>query len=122
MTGSDWAVIVVAVISLVGALLSARSARGAAKYNAEASHASARAEAETEAYNRARKMDVETIHRQDEEIKELIADNKKLRDDLKTLKADHDKLWGRYREQHEELQTLRRHVARLSEESEKDDG
>jgi len=62
---------VVASIGLVSAALAGRSARKAAQSSADASTANERTKAETEAYNRARKMDIETIERQEAEIKKL---------------------------------------------------
>ena len=68
----SWSGIIVAFIGVVSAWLSARAARNAAKYSADASTANEKAKAETDAYQRARKMDIETIERQDQEIRELI--------------------------------------------------
>jgi predicted RNase H-like nuclease (RuvC/YqgF family) len=62
---------VVALIGIISAWLSGRSARKAAQASADASMANARTQAETDAYNRARKMDIETISRQENEIKKL---------------------------------------------------
>lgn len=61
----------VAVIGLTSAWLSGRSARKAAQFSADASIANERTKAETEAYNRARAMDIQTIARQEIEIKKL---------------------------------------------------
>jgi len=61
----------VATIGIVSSWLAGRSARKAAQFSADASTANERTKAETEAYNRARKMDIETIARQEAEIKKL---------------------------------------------------
>lgn len=122
MSGSNWAVMAVAVIGLIGAWLSARSARAAAAYSASASIANQKAEAETEAYSRARKMDVETIQRQDAEIAELTEENRELRRKLNKLEYDHYRLQQSFREQQDEIHALKRHVARLTEDKDKRDG
>jgi predicted RNase H-like nuclease (RuvC/YqgF family) len=98
MDAQGWATIGVAFIALISAILSGRSAANASKY-------STRTQAETEAYNRARKMDVETIERQDKELAEL--DEK-----YKFLKQDNERL-------HEDNDRLRRRVSRLERELEK---
>jgi TolA-binding protein len=63
--------IIVALIGIISAWLAARAAQKAAKSSADASMSNERVKAETEAYQRARKMDTDTIARQDEELKEL---------------------------------------------------
>lgn len=85
MDAQGWATIGVALIALVSAVLSGRSAANASKY-------SSRTQAETEAYNRARKMDVETIERQDKELTELDEKYKFLRLDNERLHEDNDRL------------------------------
>lgn len=62
--------------------------------------------AETEAYNRARKLDTETIERQEREIKEIRANNEDLRDKVRALKTDNESI-------HEDNDRLRRRIARL---------
>ena len=99
MNAGNWAAIIVAAISLLSAVFAGRAAAGASKY-------STRAQAETEAYNRARKMDIETIERQDEEIEEIRKENKKLDARIKELKLDNERL-------HEDNDRLRRRVAHL---------
>lgn len=64
--------IIIAVIAALGAWASQRAAANASKVGS-------RMDAEKEAYERARKFDMDTIKRQDEEIKEL-------RDELDRLK------------------------------------
>lgn len=61
----------VAAIGIVSSWLAGRSARKAAQFSADASTANERTKAETEAYNRARKMDIDTIARQETEIQKL---------------------------------------------------
>jgi TolA-binding protein len=95
----SWSSVLIALIGIVSAWLSARAARNAAKFSADASTANTRAQAETEAYNRARKMDIETIHRQDQEIAELHDEIRQLKEDNRTL--------------HQRNNALRRRVALL---------
>jgi peptidoglycan hydrolase CwlO-like protein len=101
MNASNWASIIVAAIALFSAIAAGRAAAGASKY-------SARAQAETEAYNRARKMDIETIERQDKEIDEIRKESKNLRDKVKDLKTDNERL-------HEDNDRLRRRISRLEQ-------
>lgn len=108
MDASNWSVIAVAIISLVGAALSGRAAKKATKITTEASVANSKVLAETEAYGRARKMDVETIERQDEEIKEIQQNNRDLREKVRELKKDNEKL-------HRENLKLRERVTRLEQ-------
>lgn len=108
MAGADWAAIIVGIISVVSAVFSGRAARSAAKYNSDASIANARIQAETEAYNRARRMDVETIERQDREIEEIRQHNERLRDKIRKLTVDNLEL-------REENESLRRRVTRLEQ-------
>lgn len=114
MQGSEWAAIFVALISVVSAGLAGRAARAAAKYNSDASVASTRAQAETEAYNRARKMDIETIERQDKEIEDLALANIKLNVRCKDLERRQQEDRELIREQQEQISSLKRRVARLS--------
>jgi predicted RNase H-like nuclease (RuvC/YqgF family) len=116
MEGSDWAAIFVALISVISAALAGRAARAAAKYNSDASVASTRAQAETEAYSRARKMDIETIERQDKEIEELVDANFRLNARCKELERKQQEDRELIRTQQEEIQSLKRRVARLTPE------
>ena len=106
MKGSDFALIIVAAISVLSALLSGRSARKAAKYDADAEITNSRTLAETEAYNRARQMDIQTITRQDNEIDEIREQNRKLRVRVRELQNDNDDL-------REQNRGLTQRIARL---------
>lgn len=101
MNVSNWAPIIVAAIALVSAILSGRAASNASKY-------STRAQAETEAYNRARTMDIKTIERQDEELEEIRAENALMLVRIKELKVDNEQL-------HEDNDRLRRRISRLEQ-------
>lgn len=74
MTASLWATIIVAVISVGSAVFSGRAAR----YGS-------RTQAETEAYIRARKIDTETIDRQEKQLE-------KLRERVLILEASEERL------------------------------
>lgn len=80
----QWAVpvgsVIVAVISALAAFLSQRSASQTAKATSRMDH-------ERDAYERARSYDTETIRRQDEEIAEVRAENKLLRDEIRILRT-----------------------------------
>jgi regulator of replication initiation timing len=78
------------VISVGAAFLSGRAARSAAKYNSDASITNSKIQAETEAYNRARAMDIKTIERQDEEIEELRQNGRQLREKVRTLLMENE--------------------------------
>ncbi len=99
MEPSSIAAIVVALISVLSAWLAGRAARTAAKFSADASMSNEKIKAETEAYARARKMDTDTIKRQDEELEEL-------REEVKSLKEDNRAL-------HRQNEALRTRVASL---------
>src|ERR1044072_6179762 len=99
MDAGNWATLIVAAISLISAIFSGRAAAGASKFRSKA-------QAETEAYNRARKMDVEKIDRQHKEIKEIQAENAVMLQKMKELKIDNERL-------HEDNDRLRRRVTHL---------
>jgi peptidoglycan hydrolase CwlO-like protein len=101
MGASNWASIIVAAIALFSAIAAGRAAAGASKY-------SAKAQAETEAYNRARKMDIETIERQDKEIGEIREENKAMQQKIRELKIDNERL-------HEDNDRLRRRITHLEQ-------
>lgn len=81
MTATSWAAIAVAIISALGAWAAQRSAKSA-------STVSEKTKAETEAYIRARDMDVKTIERQDKEIETLREDVDNLTNDNRRLHAE----------------------------------
>lgn len=122
------------LISAIGALgawaasrSSARAAIANAKTTADANKETSRAEAEKEAYDRARKMDIETIERQDKEIDEIREQNKLLKEqnehlnsDVKRIDADNTSLHDENRRVMEdnarlraELRAMRIRVVRL---------
>lgn len=101
MDGANWAAIIVAAITVVSAIFSGRAAKNAAKQSADATMINSRTQAETEAYNRARKMDIETIERQERDIE-------KMRERIKSILEDNQKL-------HEDNDRLRRRVSGLEQ-------
>lgn len=101
MDAANWAAIIVAIVSVVSAALSGRAAQKAAQSSSHATISNARTQAETEAYNRARKMDIETIDRQDKELEEL-------RIQVRNVKLDNERL-------HEDNDRLRRRVTALEQ-------
>lgn len=103
-----WSIVVVALTSVIGAVLSGRAAKKATQITTEASVTNSKMLAETEAYARARKMDVETINRQDEEIKEIQQNNRELREKIRELKRDNERM-------HKENLSLRERVTRLEQ-------
>lgn len=108
MGASEWAAIIVGLISVVAAIFSGRAARSAAKFNSDASIMNSRTAAETEAYIRARNMDLKTIEQQDKEIAEIRDNNEELRKKVRTLITENIEL-------REENDSLRRRVARLEQ-------
>ena len=76
------------ITTLITVLAGWASQRSAAK----TSRATAKEQAESEAYNRAREMDDKTIKRQNEEIDDLTKDNRQLRADNRILQDEKRKL------------------------------
>lgn len=89
----------VAIVSALGAYAAARAAHKASIRNTDSNN---RVEMEKEAYQRARKLDTDTIARQDAEMAELRAENKQLRADNRAL--------------HEEVLTLSHRLTKLEQE------
>jgi TolA-binding protein len=86
--GGNWAAIIVAVLALLSAGYTARQA-------SKASTTSVRTQAETEAYERARKMDTETIGKQEKKIEKLEVRVQQLEEKNETLEEDNDRLRNR---------------------------
>lgn len=108
MTATNWAAIIVALISVVAAIFSGRAAKSAAKFNSNASVMNSRTQAETEAYIRARNMDLKTIEQQDKEIEEIRVNNEELRKKVRTLITENIEL-------RQENDALRRRVTLLEQ-------
>lgn len=84
MNASIWATIIVAVISVGSAVFSGR----AAKFGS-------RTQAETEAYIRARKIDTDTIDRQEKQLEKLRERVTVLERNEERLNEDNDRLRNR---------------------------
>jgi predicted nuclease with TOPRIM domain len=106
MDKNDWAQVIVALVAVVSAILSGRAARKSTQLTSEASTMNARTQAETESYNRARQMDVQTIERQGKELEEIRANAEKLREKVRELKISNEQL-------NEDNDRLRRRISRL---------
>lgn len=113
MRGSDWATITVALISVISALLASRAAKTAAKFNSDASVTNSKIQAETEAYERARSMDIKTIERQDQEIEEIRQNSEKLREKVRMLMEHNERLRDENQRLHRDNETLMRRISRL---------
>lgn len=105
--GGDLVSLGVAIIAALGMYLSHRSSSKASVLSAEMT---ARLDAEKEAYGRARKMDVDTIERQDHELETL-------RERLEVARSEAREARREAREAHNEVATLRRRVTFLENQS-----
>jgi hypothetical protein len=81
--------IAISVIGLLGIWLSSRESRKATTTNTATS---SRVEMEKEAYERARALDVDTIARQDKELKELRANQEYINADVKRVHTENESL------------------------------
>ncbi len=88
MDGGNWAAIIVATLALLSAAYTARQA-------SKASTTSVRTQAETEAYNRARKLDTDTIASQERKIEKLEGRVLQLEEKNDQLEEDNDRLRNR---------------------------
>lgn len=82
----------VPIASVIVSIIAAYSAIKTSRTSANATTVNARTNAETEAYTRARKLDVETITRQDAEIKELYEKLEHLNNDVKMVHSENEVL------------------------------
>jgi peptidoglycan hydrolase CwlO-like protein len=105
--------IVVAVIAAGSAYASQRAAARASTLNTSTS---SRVDMEKEAYDRARKFDIETIQRQDEEIADLRADNEALHEKIDVARAEARQARSEVREMRIEKDKLRTRIAELEAE------
>lgn len=83
MDATNIATIFVATIAALSAYASQRAAARAAVLNTSTT---SRVDMEREAYERARKFDIDTIERQDREIAELRGENEELRGQVLALR------------------------------------
>lgn len=101
-----WAGIAISLITALGAWASSRA-------SSRASTANSKTEAEKEAYDRARKMDVATIERQDAELEEIREQNRLLREQNDHLNADVKRIDADNRSLHDENRRVLEDNARL---------
>ena len=92
MEPGSWAAIFIAPIAAIGSWLSHKASSNA---SIKTSDNTSRVEMEKEAYERARKLDTDTIARQDTEMAELRTENQQLRNDNEALHAEVRELKGR---------------------------
>ena len=85
MEPGNWAAIFIATVAAIGSWLSHKASSHASIRNSDNE---SRVEMEKEAYERARKLDTETITRQDDEMSELRTENLQLRKDNEALHAE----------------------------------
>jgi peptidoglycan hydrolase CwlO-like protein len=111
-TGQIVSSIIVSLIALVSGWLAARASAKASTTNVVTS---SRVEMEKEAYERARKLDTETIQRQDQELEELYQkvdtqsnDIQQLHHANNELRRDNDLILADNRRLQDEMWSLRR--------------
>lgn len=113
MDKSDVVTLLVAIISGLFALASQQQSSKAVKANnkatVDATNIQSRADLETEAYMRARAMDVATIQRQDQEIEELNEKYDTLESKYETLEGKYEKAMRENRELRARVEALERH-------------
>lgn len=107
MDWGNWVTILVAVIAALSAYASQRAAAKASNLNTTTT---SRVDMEKEAYDRARKFDIETIERQDAEIAELRQDNKDLHEKIDVARSEARAARQEAREAHAEADALRREL------------
>jgi predicted nuclease with TOPRIM domain len=101
------------IISIIAALSGYLASRASAKASVKNVATSSRVEMEKEAYERARKMDTQTIERQDAELAELFENQRNLNADIKLVNKENELLHGENRIILEDNARLRTEVAYL---------
>lgn len=112
MDWGNWVTILVAAIAALSAYASQRAAAKATNLNTTTT---SRVDMEKEAYDRARKFDIETIERQDAEIAELRADNQDLHDKIDVARSEAREARREAREAHAESEALRAELRKLKQ-------
>jgi peptidoglycan hydrolase CwlO-like protein len=102
--------ILISLITAVTGFLAARASSKASQTNVATS---SRVEMEKEAYERARKMDTETIKRQDEELDQLFEKQKRFEEKLELLTSENERLHGENRIVLEDNTRLRNDITKL---------
>lgn len=105
----EWEQIVRALfVALIMAWGGWAAARATGKANVKVSDSDNRVQMEKEAYERARKLDTETIERQDKEMNELRAENTQLKEDNRALHAQVERLELRISRMEREFSNLKK--------------
>lgn len=102
-------------IATIGAIVSWLTHRSSTKADRDSNKENNRVEMEKEAYDRARKLDTETITRQDNEINELIAKNTNLVTRNEELMETNELLARRNRELDQTIRELQARVSSLED-------
>lgn len=84
----DWGSVITITVAVIAAASAYASQRAASRASTMNTKTVSRVDMEKEAYERARKFDIETIKRQDEEILELRADNQQLHEKIDVARAE----------------------------------
>lgn len=105
----DWANVVTVFVAIIAAGSAYASQRAAARASQLNTQTTSRVDMEKEAYDRARKFDIETIERQDAEIAEL-------RRDLTTAEEKIDVARSEARQARSEVRTMRIEKDKLRDE------
>lgn len=108
--GQIFSSIIISLIAAAGGYLAARASAKASMKNISTS---SRVEMEKEAYERARKLDTDTINRQDSELDELRQNQKALNEDIKLVNRESERVHQENRLILEDNTRLRAEVARL---------
>lgn len=110
---SDIASVAVAAIAALGMWASSRSAKKAMVQSTSISSKTDKEIAETEAYARARKLDIETIERQDREITEVREENHEIKLENMALRDHVKDLSDRTKTLSEKVRALEQVIANM---------
>lgn len=111
--GWDWGDLVTLCVAAIAALSAYASQRAAARATTINTTTTSRVDMEKEAYDRARKFDIETIERQDAEIAELRKDNLDLHEKVDVARSEARAARSEAREAHAEADELRKEIRAL---------
>lgn len=117
----NWGYAVTLLIAVVSALSAWASQRAAARATTLNTETTSRVDMEKEAYERARKFDIETITRQDAELEEVREKLEVARSEASAARAEARSARAEVREAHEEIDRLRKEVRSLQRARDEDD-
>lgn len=109
----DWGNVVSLFVAAMAALAALASQRSASRASTMNTQTTSRVDMEKEAYDRARKFDIETIERQDAEIASLREDLKDANDKIDIARAEARAARAEAREAHAEADELRKELRAL---------